>query len=71
VPNPVVVDDVTAAAALVARGVNVVVVVDPDADPVRLPPAGPGRVALMVGRLADPEVRAAAEAMAAELFGGH
>jgi hypothetical protein len=62
------VDDAATAADLLVRGVNVVLVVDPDACPVALPEEGPGRLALMMGRLTDPGVRAAAQAMAAELF---
>jgi hypothetical protein len=64
-----VVDDVGAAAGLLARGVNVVLVVDPGVGQVTLPAAGPGRLAVFIGRPADPGVRAAALAMAAELFG--
>jgi hypothetical protein len=65
----VVVDDVAAAAALVARGINVVLVTEASAG-LALPFDGPGRVAVLVGKAGDPEIRAAAEAMAAELFGG-
>ena len=68
VPAPVVVVDATTAAALVARGINVVLVADP-AGPGLVPaPDGPGRLAVLVGSPQDPAVRAAAEAMAAELF---
>jgi hypothetical protein len=73
VPDPpvtaVIVDRAEEAAVLMAKGTNVVLVVDAGADPVALPAAGPGRVAVMVGRLDDAAVRAAAEEMAAELFG--
>ena len=73
VPDPlvtaVIVDGVEEAAVLMATGTNVVLVVDAGADPVTLPTAGPGRLAVMAGRLDDPAVRAAAEEMAAELFG--
>jgi hypothetical protein len=72
VPDPIegaiIVDRVEKAAVLMEQGTNVVLVVDADAAPVR-PAAGPGRLAVMVGRLDDPTVRAAAEEMAAELFG--
>jgi hypothetical protein len=64
-----IVDDPAAAAALVARGVNVVLVTDNPATDVILPADGPGRLAVLVGSPQDPEVRVAAEAMAAELFG--
>lgn len=62
-----VVDDVTAASELVASGFEVVLVVPEGSDPGPLP-EGPGRVAVMIGDPGDPEVRAAAEAMHAELF---
>jgi hypothetical protein len=65
----VVVDDVAAALELLAGGINVVLVMDPGRGQEALPPDGPGRLAVLVGRAADPEVRAAAEEMAAELFG--
>jgi hypothetical protein len=65
----VVVDDVVAAARLIAAGQNVVLVVDPDGDQVAWPSGGPGRLAVLVGSVDDPAVRAAAEVMAAELFG--
>lgn len=45
-----------------------VLVVDPDAEAVPHPIGGPGRMAVMVGRLDDPAVRAAALEMAGELF---
>jgi hypothetical protein len=65
----VVVGDVAAAVELLAGGINVVLVIDPDGGQVALPPDGPGRLAVLVGRAADPVVLAAAEEMAAELFG--
>jgi hypothetical protein len=65
----VVVDDVAAVAELLAGGINVVLVLDPGRGEVALPPDGPGRLAVLVGRAADPLVLAAAEEMAAELFG--
>jgi hypothetical protein len=65
-----VVDDVASAAALVARGVNVVLVTEDASAGLALPLDGPGRVAVLIGALADPEIRRAAEIMAAELFGG-
>ncbi|MGH9057386.1 MAG: hypothetical protein ACRDYY_16240 [Acidimicrobiales bacterium] len=64
-----VVDDPAEAARLVAAGQAVVLIV---AEGVMLRggwPAGPGRMAVMVGDAGDPAVREAAEAMAAELFG--
>jgi hypothetical protein len=69
VAAPAVVDDVTAAAALVATGVHVVLVTDNTSAGVVLPVDGPGRLAVLVGSPEDPETRVAAEAMAAELFG--
>ena len=69
VPAPVVVDDVAAVAALVARGVNVVLVTEDASAGLALPLDGPGRVAVLVGAPGDPEVRMVAEMMAAELFG--
>jgi hypothetical protein len=65
----VVVDDVAAVAHLLADGINVVLVLDPACGQVALPPDGPGRLAVLVGCAADPLVVAAAQAMAAELFG--
>jgi hypothetical protein len=65
----VVVDDVAAAAEFLACGINVVLVLDPGGDQVALPADGPGRLAVLVGRIADPLVLVAAEEMAAELFG--
>ena len=62
-----VVDEVAAAVGMVASGANVVLVIAEGTNPGRLP-EGPGRLAVMVGDLADPETRAAAEAMHAELF---
>ena len=58
-----------AAAALVARGVNVVLVTEDASAGLALPLDGPGRVAVLVGAPGDPEIRATAEMMAAELFG--
>jgi hypothetical protein len=63
-----VVDRVDEADRLTRQGVNVVLVVDPVAGAVVHPTGGPGRLAVMVGRLDDPAVRAAALEMAAELF---
>jgi hypothetical protein len=63
-----VVADAAEAARLVAQGTNVVLIVDADAGPSSTPGRGPGRLAVMVGQADDPEVRAAAELMAAELF---
>jgi hypothetical protein len=65
----VVVDDVATAMELLAGGINVVLVMDPGCSYVPVPPDGPGRLAVLVGRPADPGVLAAAEEMAAELFG--
>jgi hypothetical protein len=65
----VVVDDVAAAAELLAGGINVVLVMDPGCGQVAVPPDGPGRLAVLIGRPADPGVLVAAEEMAAELFG--
>jgi hypothetical protein len=70
VSAPVVVVDAAAAAALVARGINVVLVIDPAGADSVPEPDGPGRLAVLVGAPDDPAVRAVAEAMAAELFGG-
>jgi hypothetical protein len=69
VAAPVVVGQVAAATSLLARGIDVVLVVPPDGDHECLPATGPGRLAVFVGRLEDPAVWEAAEAMAAELFG--
>jgi hypothetical protein len=44
-------------------------VIAPDAGYVPALGSGPGRVAVLIGRLEDPIVRSAAEEMAAELFG--
>jgi hypothetical protein len=66
--GPAIVNDTGAAADLLAEGRNVVLVIDPDAAEVVLPGDGAGRLAVLVGRLADQEVRAAAEQMARELF---
>jgi hypothetical protein len=70
VPAAVVVADARTAAALVARGINVVLVTDPAGTGLVPAADGPGRLAVLVGSPEDPAVRAAAEAMAAELFGG-
>jgi hypothetical protein len=67
-PRARVVDRVDEADRLTRQGVNVVLVVDPVAGAVARPIGGPGRLAVMVGRLDDPAVRAAALEMAAELF---
>jgi hypothetical protein len=64
----VVVDDVAAVAELLAGGVDVVLVLDPGRGQVALPPDGPGRLAVLMGRAVDPLVLAAADEMAAELF---
>jgi hypothetical protein len=64
-----VVDDPATAEALVARGVNVVLVLEPASTGLVLPADGPGRLAVLVGSPQDPDVRVAAQAMAAELFG--
>jgi hypothetical protein len=64
-----VVDDLATAQALVARGVNVVLVLAPASTDLVLPADGPGRLAVLVGSPQDPDVRVAAKAMAAELFG--
>jgi hypothetical protein len=61
---------VAEAAALVARGVNVVLVIETASEDVVMSVDGPGRLAVLVGSLAAPETLVAAEAMAAELFGG-
>jgi hypothetical protein len=65
----VVVDDVPVAVELLAGGINVVLVMDPGCGQAAVPAHGPGRLAVLVGRSADPEVLVAAEEMAAELFG--
>jgi hypothetical protein len=68
----VVSDEPWRAAELVAAGRDVVLIVSPDGgDAPRLSAlaAGAGRLALLVGRPGDPEVRQAARAMADELFG--
>lgn len=69
VAAPAVVDDVALAAALVASGVNVVLVTENDGAGMILPLDGPGRLAVLVGSPRDPGTRVVAEAMAAELFG--
>jgi len=62
----VVTADPAEARAGLARGDRVVLIVGPEGLPSALP-ARPGRLALMVGDPAEPEVRAAARAMEAEL----
>jgi hypothetical protein len=69
VPARVVVEEVAAVADLLAVGINVVLVTDPDGGQVARPPEGRGRLAVLVGRITDPLVLAAAEEMATELFG--
>jgi hypothetical protein len=69
VPGVVVVRNREEARALVAAGEAVVLVVAPDDPPLADLNSGPGRLAILVGSLSDPEVRQAAEAMDAELFG--
>jgi hypothetical protein len=64
-----IVDRAPVAAALAEQGTDVVLVLDPDAGYVPSQRRGPGRVAVLIGRLEDPVVRSAAEEMAAELFG--
>jgi hypothetical protein len=64
----VVVDEVKEVGALVRGGVDVVLLVDPAAGHVSLPAGGPGRVAVLIGRLDDEAARSAAAQMAAELF---
>jgi hypothetical protein len=65
--------DPDVAAALISQGASVVLY---GADAERLGEAitvlrpGPGRVAVLIGDPADPDVEGAAGAMAAELFGG-
>jgi hypothetical protein len=70
--NPVVAavvcDDPQRAAGLVAAGYDVVLIVGPE-QPVPPVMAGGGRLAVLAGRPGAPGVQAAAEAMAAELFG--
>jgi hypothetical protein len=66
-----IVESIEEAADLTRRGTNVVLVVSPDAEDPEAgvyPTGGPGRLALMVGRIDDPAVRAAAREMAGELF---
>jgi hypothetical protein len=70
VAPPQVVDNLDAAAELVAQGVDVVLVIESAALQGDLPAEGPGRLAVFLGSVTDPDVRVAAEAMAAELFGG-
>jgi hypothetical protein len=65
----VIVDRDSLAADLVQQGTDIVLVIDPDAAYVPVSRRGPGRVAVLIGRLDDPGVRSAAEEMAAELFG--
>jgi hypothetical protein len=63
-----VVTTIEEAAELVRLGTNVVLVLDPDSATVVGPTDGPGRLAIMVGRIDDPAVMAAAREMGAELF---
>ena len=63
-----VVDRAEEAADLMRQGTNVVLLTDPNAESVVYPTGGPGRLALMVGRIDDPAAMAAAREMAAELF---
>jgi hypothetical protein len=65
-----VVGDPQEAARLIAEGRSVVLIVEEETTPVAGWGAGPGRLALLVGSLADPAAWAAGRAMAAELFGG-
>ena len=64
-----IVDRAQVAAELARQGTDVVLVIEPDAGYVPTLGGGPGRVAVLIGRLEDPIVRSAAEEMAAELFG--
>ena len=64
-----VVDDLGEALRRVADGEAVVLLVDADAPPLRELPAGPGRLAVLVGSRSDPQDWKAARAMAEELFG--
>jgi hypothetical protein len=68
-PAASVVEDQAEAARLVRDGERVVLILDPAAGPLGEWPEGPGRLALLVGTPGDPEVRAAAAEMAAELWG--
>jgi hypothetical protein len=67
-PGPRIVDRVEEAAELMTQGTDVVLVLDPGVGHITLPSGPPGRLAVLVGRLDEPAVRAAAEEMAAELF---
>jgi hypothetical protein len=68
-----VVEDPAVAAALVAAGSRVVLMIDPDSpdqdSPRTVWPEGPGRLAVFLGRPDDPAARSAAAEMAKELFG--
>jgi hypothetical protein len=68
-PRGSVVDTAAEADRLVRQGQNVVLLVDPGADQVIRPRRAEGRLALFVGEVGDPAVRAAAAVMAGELFG--
>lgn len=61
-------ENVSEAAELVRSGASVVLVVPAEVDLGPLPD-GPGRLAVMIGDPHEAGTRAAAEAMAAELFG--
>jgi hypothetical protein len=63
-----IVDSCDEAAELVRQGTNVVLVIAPNAGDTTRPTDGPGRLAVMVGLIDDPAVRAAALEMASELF---
>jgi hypothetical protein len=69
-PAPAVCDDLREAERLRAAGTDVVLIVAPGVAVPALAPAGTvgGRLALLVGEPSEPAVRAAAAAMAAELF---
>jgi hypothetical protein len=64
-----VVDDLGQAAAGVAAGGAMVLLVDPDVHAAVRWPDGPGRMAVLVGRADDAAATAAAAAMDRELFG--
>lgn len=64
-----VVDDPKEALELAQDGIDVVLVLAPEAACVSLSPAGPGRVAVLVGAADDPRVAEAAAEMHRELFG--
>jgi hypothetical protein len=69
----IVCDDPERAAALVAAGHDVVLIVGPDGESLdrRVPKvvAGGGRLAVLAGRAGDPGLWEVAQTMAAELFG--